>query len=65
MFVDDGSLALVITVIVLLSSIFATLMPDLSPAAWRRALGRFPWRALRQCHESSTAVVTRRAMIQG
>lgn len=33
MFVDDGSLALAITVIVLLSSIFATLMPDLSPAA--------------------------------
>ena len=33
MFVDHGSLALAITVIVLLSSIFATLMPDLSPAA--------------------------------
>jgi hypothetical protein len=29
LFVDDGSLALAIIVIVLLSSIFATLMPDL------------------------------------
>jgi hypothetical protein len=33
MFVDDGSLALAIIVIVLLSSIFATLMPDLPLAA--------------------------------
>jgi hypothetical protein len=33
LFVDDGSLALAIIVIVLLSSIFATLMPDLPLAA--------------------------------
>ena len=33
LFVDDDSLALAIIVIVLLSSIFATLMPDLPLAA--------------------------------
>jgi hypothetical protein len=33
LFVEDGSLALAIIVIILLSSIFATLMPDLPLAA--------------------------------
>ena len=33
LFVDDGSLALMILAVVMLASIFATLVPDLQPAA--------------------------------
>jgi hypothetical protein len=59
LFVDDGSLALAIIVIVLLSWVFATLMPDFQTRRWRRASGRLPWRAPSQCHQSGRAVVQR------
>ena len=58
LFVDDGSLALATIIIVLLSWIIATLMPDF-PLRRHRAFGRLPWRALRQCHENGRAVVLR------
>jgi hypothetical protein len=53
LFVDDGSLALAILVIVLLSWTFSTLMSDM-PLAAGAVL-----RAFRQCHESGTGLVTR------
>jgi len=59
LFVDDGSLALAILVIVLLSWTFSTLMSDMPPRRWRRAADRMPLRAFRQCHESGTGLVTR------
>src|SRR5262245_13654236 len=57
LFVDDGSLAIAILVIVLVSGIFSILMPD--ARRWRCAFNWMPCRAFRQCHESGTGLATK------
>jgi hypothetical protein len=63
LFVDDGSLAVAILIVVLVSGVFSILMPDMPLFAGRILLVGMPCRAFSQCHESRTGVVSRMAAL--
>src|SRR4029078_13531334 len=65
LFVDDGSLAVAILVIVLVSRDPFNSDARYAARRWRDASNWMPCRALRQCHESSTGIVSRTAMLGG
>jgi hypothetical protein len=57
LFVDDGSLALMILAVVILAGIFVTLAPDLQLAAGRTAVW-LPRRPCCECGKSRPSLVT-------